>query len=645
MTSRKNVDTLGRYRQRVDLARGFRKHESLDDLWKRMNDLYRGKHFPDSLSHQDNIVVNIAFSTINVIAPSVAVNHPKITVTPAAMAMEDQATIAEAVLNYWWRKWSFTEEFQSAVRDSLIFGTGWLKVGWRFVEETDADASPVRADLEGRRAELDAFAMENPEMAADLPSDEDLEADLDLVTSTTLVSEDRPFVERCSIHDIYVDPEATSVRDMRWIAQRIVKTVDEIKDNPDYKRSTVRDIKPDHHLDDSMMFDGDGSWKDSTTFDDTDDVKRVTIWEFYDLSEETMCVFPETGDDYLIDPTDMPYSFGHPFVYIPNYLVPDQFYGMGELEALEPLQHELNMTRTAMFNDRKAFRRAWLYRPEAFDAVGKGMLASDQDNRLIPVNGNQDLGAAIIPLPTTQSNPQLYQDSQVIESDIASVTAVSEYQRGNVAEIRRTATEASLIADASNARAADKLAKVENVIAEIGRRLLQLAQEFMDSTQVARITAADGSTIVFEFDPEDIQGEFDFEVEGGSTRPNNETQRRQDAIELLNALAPFAASGIVDLQAVLSYTLKYGFDVKNPERFLSQPQPQMPPGAAGMPPGDPAAMQAMGMPPEGMDPSLGMEVPGGDPVDGQPSMEGLPPGMPPEVATQLLGQVGLDLTG
>lgn len=628
----KKADLLAKYRQRVDLAIGFRKNEGLDDLWKRMNDLYRGKHFPKALSDQDNIVVNVAFSTINVIGPSVAVNHPKITVTPAAMNMEDQAVIAEAVLNYWWRHYDFTSEFQSAVKDSLIFGCGWLKVGWRYVEDEEYDADAAVADLVERQAQLDDFAAENPQLAGDLPSDEDLEAELDLVSSRTIVKEDRPFVERCSIGDVYVDPEATSPRDMKWIAHKLVKTLDEVRENESYKKKARMSVRPDSHVDSEWDL-GGSDWRDSETYDDSEDLARVTVWEFYDLTTNQMCVFPEVGDDYLIDPADIPYSYGHPFVYIPNYDVPDQFYGMGELEALEPLQHELNQTRTAMFNDRKAFRRAWLYNPDRFDHVGKGMLASDQDNRLIPVTGQGDLGSAVVPLPTNTTNPQLYQDSSIIESDIATVTAVSEYQRGNVAEIRRTATEASLIADASNARAADKLAKVEHVIAEIGERLLMLAQEFLDSTQVAKIVRADGTSIVFEFEPEDIEGQFDFEVEGGSTRPSNEQQRKQDAIELLQALAPFAAAGLVNLPALLAYCLKYGFDVKNPERFLQMPQID-PMTGQPMPPGMGApGVGAAPPPPTGVFPDAGME-------DG-----GVPPGVPPEVAAQLAGQVGLNLGG
>ncbi len=80
------------YKQRLDLARRWREDEGYDRTWRRLNDLYRGKHWPlTTIAQQDMIAVNLAFSTINVIAPSVAVNHPKIVVSPTSAEDQDRA--------------------------------------------------------------------------------------------------------------------------------------------------------------------------------------------------------------------------------------------------------------------------------------------------------------------------------------------------------------------------------------------------------------------------------------------------------------------------------------------------------------------------------------------------------------------------
>ena len=52
---------------------------SYDDRWKRYIDLYRGKQY-DRRRRNDQLIVNLIFSTINVMAPAVAVNNPRFVV-------------------------------------------------------------------------------------------------------------------------------------------------------------------------------------------------------------------------------------------------------------------------------------------------------------------------------------------------------------------------------------------------------------------------------------------------------------------------------------------------------------------------------------------------------------------------------------
>ena len=82
-------------------------------------------------------------------------------------------------------------------------------------------------------------------------------------------------------------------------------------------------------------------------------------------------------------------------------------------------------------------------------------------------------------MPQIPLSSEIYNLSSIIEQDINTVSGVSEYARGSMPEIRRTATEASIIADAQNARAADKLAIIEISIGHVGRRVIQLMQQYM----------------------------------------------------------------------------------------------------------------------------------------------------------------------
>ena len=116
-----NTDRLKRLNQELNRSVRWRNNERRDDLWKRMVDLYRCKHYK-SLSREDRMVINMAFATKNVIAPSIAVNNPKFVVNARKPESAAQAVITEEVLNYLWRTHKYQEEFRLAVDDFLVMG-------------------------------------------------------------------------------------------------------------------------------------------------------------------------------------------------------------------------------------------------------------------------------------------------------------------------------------------------------------------------------------------------------------------------------------------------------------------------------------------------------------------------------------------
>jgi hypothetical protein len=72
------------------------------------------------------------------------------------------------------------------------------------------------------------------------------------------------------------------------------------------------------------------------------------------------------------------------------------------------------------------------------------------------------------------------------------------------------------------------------------------------------------------------------------------------ALQMVDAMAPFAGAGIVNMQELAGYVLQQGFNVKNPEKFLSMPEQQM-----AAPAGAPAPEQLPAGPEGGMPPEQG----------------------------------------
>ena len=613
--------------QKITAAARWRDDMGYDQLWRRMVDLYRGKHWPNTtISNEDLIAVNLAFSTVNVIAPAVSVNHPKIVVTPNQPEDEDRAAFVEAVVNHLWRHHDFRKPFRRSVKDFLIFGHGWLKVGWNFVEQertlSDTERDELLIDAVG---ETDMFAMENPVMAGDLPTDEQMAASIP--ETAMMVVEDQPFIERVSPYDIYIDPEATCIEDAQWICQRIVRPLEEAKKDKRYKASARKNLGADSVLN-PMFTPSDREQQDQYLQDIVD---RTVIFEFYDIVNNKMSVLAQNGEEFLVDPIPMPYAYGQPFVMLRNYDVPDYFYPMGDLEAIESLQEELDKTRSQLVNARKRYARKYLFHERSFGPEGREALEADEDGRLVPVvDENKSLNEVVIPMPQTPLSPEIYNYSAIIEQDINTVSGVSEYARGSMPEIRRTATEASIIADAQNARAADKLAIIEIGIGHLARRVIQLMQQFMTGEQMAQVADRGGENLFVPFERDDIIGEYDFSVEGGSTQPMNETIRKQQAVSLMNAVAPLVGV-VIDPAALAKYVLQTGFGVKNPDKFLIQPGQQTPQDAEA------AQTESGGV----LNPFGGAQAP----IPENPDLGAFAPtgGVPPELLAQLQGQMGMDL--
>lgn len=631
----KQSELLAFYRAEVERSKRWRA-ETYDELWHRMIDLYRGKQY-QTASRNDQLVVNIAFATKNVIAPSVAINNPRFVVNARRPDNAPMAVIVEEVLNYLWRCHKYQDEVRLAVDDWIIVGHGWCKCGYKFVKPPE----PKNAGEAGVENQIETGDTEGIDDRDPIPGN----------TESELVqTDDRPYVERLSIFDMFVDPDARRPATMRWIAQRTWRATQDVRvDNrydPKARKAATANV-----ANRTSTGTGDDDGRSGEDLADAGAISYCEVIEFYDIKRNTVCTFTMSGSGndeaptsnvagFLIKPAPMPYGFGHPFKMLRNYEVPDNFYPMGELEEIESPQLELNETRTQMLNHRKRFSRKWLYAKDAFDEEGTKALESDVDNTMIPVLGDGDPAKYIAPLPAIGTPPDFYNQSAMIEEDINNVSGVSDYMRGQPeSTIRRTATEAAMIQDAANARARDKLAKVESFLADVGEAIVLLMQQYLDGEHVARITSVAGRAWV-NYDADYLQGSYDFEVEGGSTEPQNESFRRQSALQLVDAMAPFVEAGVVNPQGLARYVLQYGFGIKDVSMLLNDPQQQqiqqaqmtgqLPPGAA--PPG--------GLPPEGGPQGEPMPVPA-DMAGQGPPIEQMPmggPQIPPELLAQMASQ-------
>jgi hypothetical protein len=120
-------------------------------------------------------------------------------------------------------------------------------------------------------------------------------------------------VERISPFDVFVDPDCTSMSDLRWIAQRLKDVLSDVKRISD----TTLLLAMMLNLAIILVMGMDGGGRDVHDHLESEDT-YVEIWEYYDVDRGKMSVFCDGGDKFLCNPNRYSFSFGHPFVMIPE---------------------------------------------------------------------------------------------------------------------------------------------------------------------------------------------------------------------------------------------------------------------------------------------------------------------------------------
>ena len=404
---------------------------------------------------------------------------------------------------------------------------------------------------------------QNPIDPAMLPTEQELS---DLVPTTeTVATKDDIFVEHLSAFDVFVDPEARRIEDARWIARRRILPLEEVLENPAYRnKKNLQGDTPYPSVEGMAKPPGIPHYAEGQTLFPPEH-ERITLWEYYNLKARTVCVLAMNHDKFLMEADWLLPFEGAPFIPMVDYVVPDSLWGYGEVKLIESLQTELNKTRTSIIVHNKRFNRKLLVKERAIDERGKAALSSRVDGVLIPVINDEDLKDVVLPVPDSPLPADRYQINNIIESDITAITGISDYERGAYNNVRRTATEASIIMDASSLRQQDKLRRIEQAATEVGRRMKALAQTFYDQERWILITGA-GWQMPIRFNREDIEGEYDISVDAGSTEPQNQQQLIQDRERLYQLVSqnPF-----VNQVEILKELLR-AHGLTNPDRFINQ---------------------------------------------------------------------------
>jgi hypothetical protein len=637
------------------LKDAIRRMEPVHSHWRMLESLYRtgaqreltimdvNRILPFSVPGSFLRTVNMLLPHLTLVINSVASRDPKMVVTPLGgdpEVIERNATIAKAVLEYFWRRTDSTNVLRDMTQDMVVVGNGFCKVGWVYsatdVERSEEDVVEELSELM-QMAESVAF-----EMGQTLAPDEITEIAEWVSLTQQLVNVDEPYVEYVSPYDVFLPADARRMNQTRWVAQRLRLPVEELKANPLFDKEALEALTPDTaYADRETLVRYEDSAKGLP-----EAFTQATVYEFYDMKARTLCVFQLDAEKPLYEG---PVPFLHrypPFVHMRNFNDGgSSFWSFGDVENVAGLQLMINEIMVSELSDLKRVGNKYFINSKVLTADVRKALSSAEPDQVIPLDvpSSMSLNEVMVPVQRLATPSDNYMMEGKLQDYMQRIIGVTDLQTGAMSVASRVpATAAAAVEGASTTRALDKVVNVEGAAKEVAGRLLALCQQFLDEDRAVRI-AGPAAPMWLNVSSDDIEGEFQIETEGGSMSAVNPATRQRQAVDIIQSIVPVLAQLGFDPTNALRTAISW-MDL-NPDHMVVPPAPE--PGPE-MGPGGPvseadalSAMSGGGMPPGVPGPSGGLD--GLLPVDelGNPDMSMLADIGAPPVPAGTDGEIAL----
>ena len=515
-------------------------------------EMYRGsQQLEDTWKSQ--VHVPYVQQVVDTILPRLVSSKPKINVLPREEEDVDSAQQMEKLVDYQWEKMRMHKKLKMWAKLALIYGVGIVKVGWDFDKKADKDS---------------------------------------------------PWVEPISPYDFFIDPHSSNISSAKYVIFKQNRDFADVKANKNYinldkLEGALSDDEDKYKIQERSSLSRPTPGKDTR--------KTVVVYEYYgrlaldddEEEEDYMVVTANNGVLLRIEKLDDIYPCGKPFVELKDNDIPLDFWAMGEVEPLVPMQEELNTLRNQRLDNRKLIiNNMWSVNKNA------GVDWEDFVSRPGGIITHDGSPNAVVPLIIPDTTQGSVQEEAIIKQDMDRTSGVFAGMMGQLqspegstgSNINTTARGFLASVEAAGTRMQYKLDNLDDSIRELGQKILKLNQKYINKDQVVRIVGKSGAKFE-EVKVEDIGKEYDLRVEGGATQPQNQEARKQDFFNLLQLLVPLSQVPMVDFEpgsqpVPAQMNVKYfidslldTFNLPNQEEaFISQEDvglPQVSPQVAG----------------------------------------------------------------
>lgn len=218
-------------------------------------------------------------------------------------------------------------------------------------------------------------------------------------------------------------------------------------------------------------------------------------------------------------------------------------YAKGEVSYYLDQQDAINEVNDERRRSRLWARRNIVYNPTYIDQVDVEKILKGVDQtavalRKVPDNLKiTDVISAIVP-PSTQFI-QLFDTKPELEA-IGRISSVNDVLRGGQFKTNTTNQAIEAYNSIANMRLDERIDAVEETLGDVGWKIAQLCLRFMDKETVLDLTGIDVSSFWAPLDSFGDRMRMNMRVIGGSTQKPTSAAKKQEAVQVAQALGQFA---------------------------------------------------------------------------------------------------------
>lgn len=502
---------------------------------------FDGRQRPPNYPEDEWITINKVYSSLKATLPSLYSADPYFYVRlkrsfkpdPEIIAeYEQKGKIRQAMLNYLKEALSLKTKTRMSIQDAQ-FSYGAAKVHY------EAD------EVENEKAGEPIFG-ENDEPLVDQETGEGL------VEPDKIPVDGKYKITRIHPDDFLWDEDAGPLEDeWTWLAQRIREPWDEAKKNPRYSKKGLKSVKEkgggevkddEEKVREDRKKGGDVLGVSERTpkneNKDLGEPEMLIAWEIYNLRKGTWLIIAENGEIPLMDEEDIPLGIDkHPFSILRFTMRDDSPYPIPPMSQGILVQKEYNMSRSDIVKHRKRFNRKYeVIESQISDKSELSKLESGDDGTFILVQAQGAIG----PIKDAPMDQGRYMELGYMNADMRELFGgVSDEAKGIAGA--DTATQAGILDKRLEVKEGDAMSMVIDFTKTIARKLDLLVQVNLSEDEAVKVHGPEGEywEIVREKDYEEIEGEYQYDVNVGSTLPRMPQMERASWQAFLGMLTNF----------------------------------------------------------------------------------------------------------